>query len=49
MARYMGFREAAMPAGLSDARVAHGDFSEADGTAGMKLLLDEHRCSCQRT
>ena len=29
-------------AGLSDQRVAHGDFSEDSGVAGMKLLLDEH-------
>ncbi|MDX8048558.1 LacI family DNA-binding transcriptional regulator [Lentzea sp. BCCO 10_0798] len=41
-ARYLGFREAIVLAGLSDARVAHGDFSEASGAAGMKLLLDDH-------
>jgi DNA-binding LacI/PurR family transcriptional regulator len=40
--RQLGFREATMLAGLSDARVAHGDFSEASGAAGMAELLDAH-------
>ncbi|SEQ54277.1 LacI family DNA-binding transcriptional regulator [Lentzea albida] len=40
--RFMGYREAMVLAGLSDQRVAHGDFSEASGAAGMKLLLDDH-------
>ncbi|WP_434443931.1 LacI family DNA-binding transcriptional regulator [Lentzea sp. E54] len=42
MSRYMGFREAVVLAGLSDARVAHGDFSETSGAIGMKLLLADH-------
>lgn len=41
-ARYLGFREAVVLAGLGDQRVAHGDFSESSGAAGMKLLLDDH-------
>jgi DNA-binding LacI/PurR family transcriptional regulator len=40
--RYLGYREALALAGLSDARVAHGDFGEASGAAGMAQLLDEH-------
>ncbi|MET1072897.1 MAG: LacI family DNA-binding transcriptional regulator [Umezawaea sp.] len=40
--RYLGYREALALAGLSDARVAHGDFGEASGVAGMERLLDEH-------
>ncbi len=40
--RYLGYREALALAGLSDARVAHGDFGEASGAAGMTRLLDEH-------
>jgi DNA-binding LacI/PurR family transcriptional regulator len=40
--RYLGYREALALAGLSDARVAHGDFGEASGAAGMARLLDEH-------
>ncbi|MCP2200555.1 transcriptional regulator, LacI family [Lentzea flava] len=42
VARYLGFREALALSGLSDERVAHGDFSEASGMAGMKTLLDDH-------
>jgi DNA-binding LacI/PurR family transcriptional regulator len=41
VSRYLGFREAVVLAGLSDKRVAHGDFSEASGAAGMARLLDE--------
>lgn len=40
--RYLGFREAVALARLGDQRVAHGDFSEASGGAGMARLLDEH-------
>jgi DNA-binding LacI/PurR family transcriptional regulator len=40
--RYLGFREAVALAGLTDERVAHGDFSEASGAAGMTKLLAEH-------
>ncbi|WP_329114326.1 LacI family DNA-binding transcriptional regulator [Streptomyces sp. NBC_01465] len=40
--RYLGFREAVALAGLSDSRVAHGDFTEAGGAAAMTRLLDEH-------
>jgi DNA-binding LacI/PurR family transcriptional regulator len=40
--RYMGYREAVALAGLSDKRVAHGDFGEASGTAGMTQLLQQH-------
>jgi DNA-binding LacI/PurR family transcriptional regulator len=42
VSRYMGFREAVALAGLSDERVAHGDFGEASGVAGMAQLLDNH-------
>ncbi|GAA5102739.1 LacI family DNA-binding transcriptional regulator [Haloechinothrix salitolerans] len=42
VARYLGFREALALAGLSDARVVNGDFSEASGAEGMARLLDEH-------
>jgi DNA-binding LacI/PurR family transcriptional regulator len=42
VSRYLGYREALALAGLSDARVAHGDFGEASGAAGMARLLDEH-------
>jgi DNA-binding LacI/PurR family transcriptional regulator len=42
VSRYMGFREAVVLAGLSDQRVANGDFSEASGAAAMAQLLDEH-------
>jgi DNA-binding LacI/PurR family transcriptional regulator len=42
VSRYMGFREAVVLAGLSDRRVAHGDFGETSGAAGMTRLLDEH-------
>ncbi|MFD9737367.1 LacI family DNA-binding transcriptional regulator [Umezawaea sp. NPDC059074] len=40
--RYLGYREALALAGLSDERVANGDFGEASGVAGMTRLLDEH-------
>jgi DNA-binding LacI/PurR family transcriptional regulator len=40
--RYLGYREALALAGLDDSRVAHGDFGEASGVAGMTRLLDEH-------
>jgi DNA-binding LacI/PurR family transcriptional regulator len=40
--RYLGYREALALAGLGDERVAHGDFGEASGAAGMTALLDEH-------
>jgi DNA-binding LacI/PurR family transcriptional regulator len=40
--RYLGYREAVVLAGLSDKRVAHGDFSEASGAVGMAQLLDSH-------
>jgi DNA-binding LacI/PurR family transcriptional regulator len=40
--RYMGYREAVALAGLSDHRVAHGDFGEASGVTAMAQLLDEH-------
>jgi len=40
--RYLGYREAPALAGLSDERVANGDFGEASGVAGMTRLLDEH-------
>jgi len=40
--RYLGYREALALAGLDDSRVAHGDFGEASGAAGMSRLLDEH-------
>lgn len=42
VSRYLGFREAVALAGLTDERVAHGDFSEASGAAAMAQLLDEH-------
>ncbi|MEV0092778.1 LacI family DNA-binding transcriptional regulator [Streptomyces sp. NPDC050738] len=42
VSRYLGFREAVALAGLSDRRVAHGDFTEAGGAAAMTQLLDEH-------
>ncbi|MEV7342930.1 LacI family DNA-binding transcriptional regulator [Streptomyces sp. NPDC093544] len=42
VARYLGYREAVVLAGLSDKRVAHGDFSEPSGAAAMIRLLDEH-------
>lgn len=42
VSRYLGFREAVALAGLSDKRVAHGDFSEASGASAMARLLDEH-------
>ena len=40
--RYLGYREALALAGLSDERVAHGDFGEASGASAMAALLDEH-------
>jgi len=40
--RYLGYREALALAGLPDHRVAHGNFGEASGVAGMTELLDEH-------
>lgn len=42
VARYLGYREAVVLAGLSDKRVAHGDFGEPSGAAAMNRLLDEH-------
>ncbi|MFI9759182.1 LacI family DNA-binding transcriptional regulator [Streptomyces sp. NPDC051963] len=42
VSRYLGFREAVALAGLKDNRVAHADFSEADGAAATARLLDEH-------
>ncbi|WP_210592376.1 LacI family DNA-binding transcriptional regulator [Streptomyces sp. GESEQ-35] len=42
VSRYLGFREAVALAGLKDHRVAHADFSEADGAAATARLLDEH-------
>ncbi|GGN03169.1 transcriptional regulator [Lentzea pudingi] len=40
VARYLGYREAVVLAGLDDSRVAHADFSEAGGAAAMTSLLD---------
>jgi DNA-binding LacI/PurR family transcriptional regulator len=42
VSRYLGFREVLALAGLSDARVEHGDFSAASGAAAMTRLLDAH-------
>ena len=39
MNRYLGYREAPALAGLSDERVANGDFGEASGVAGMTRML----------
>lgn len=40
--RYLGYREGLALARLSDERVAHGDFGESSGAAGMAQLLNEH-------
>lgn len=42
VSRHLGFREAVVLAGLSDARVAHGTFTEASGYAAMGELLDAY-------
>ncbi|MFY1686941.1 LacI family DNA-binding transcriptional regulator [Plantactinospora sp. WMMB782] len=41
-ARYRGYREAMIMAGLTPYGVAEGDFTEASGAAAMKTLLDDH-------
>ena len=41
-ARYRGYREAMIMAGLTPYGMAEGDFTEAGGAAAMKTLLDRH-------
>ncbi|MCA2212120.1 LacI family DNA-binding transcriptional regulator [Jidongwangia harbinensis] len=41
-ARYRGYREAMIMAGLTPHGTAEGDFTEASGAAAMKVLLDRH-------
>ncbi|MDC5696098.1 LacI family transcriptional regulator [Intrasporangium calvum] len=41
--REQGWRDALLEAGLSDERVAHGDFTEEGGAAAAEELLDRHR------
>jgi DNA-binding LacI/PurR family transcriptional regulator len=41
-ARYRGYREAMIMAGLVPYGTAEGDFTEAGGAAAMKVLLDRH-------
>jgi DNA-binding LacI/PurR family transcriptional regulator len=41
-ARYRGYREAMVMAGLTPHGVIEGDFTEAGGAAAMKTLLDRH-------
>jgi DNA-binding LacI/PurR family transcriptional regulator len=41
-ARYRGYREAMIMAGLTPYGMAEGDFTEASGAAAMKTLLDDH-------
>lgn len=41
-ARYHGYREAMVVAGLTPYGVAEGDFTEVSGAAAMTTLLDEH-------
>lgn len=41
-ARYRGYREAMIMAGLTPYGVAESDFTEAGGAAAMKALLDSH-------
>jgi DNA-binding LacI/PurR family transcriptional regulator len=41
-ARYRGYREAMIMAGLSPHGVAESDFTEAGGAAAMRTLLDSH-------
>jgi DNA-binding LacI/PurR family transcriptional regulator len=41
-ARYRGYREAMIMAGLAPHGTAEGDFTEASGAAAMKVLLDRH-------
>ena len=40
--REMGWRDALQAAGLSDHRIAHGDFTEAGGIRAALALVDEH-------
>ncbi|GAA2786267.1 LacI family DNA-binding transcriptional regulator [Crossiella cryophila] len=42
LARHLGYREALALAGLSEKRLAHGDFTESGGAAAMTRLLAEH-------
>ncbi|GAA3926410.1 LacI family DNA-binding transcriptional regulator [Actinoplanes auranticolor] len=41
-ARYRGYREAMIMAGLTPHGTAEGDFTEAGGAAAMRTLLDRH-------
>jgi len=41
-ARYRGYREAMVMAGLTPYGVTEGDFTEAGGAAAMRTLLDRH-------
>ena len=41
-ARYRGYREAMVMAGLTPHGVTEGDFTEAGGAAAMRTLLDRH-------
>ncbi|MCM4077890.1 LacI family DNA-binding transcriptional regulator [Paractinoplanes hotanensis] len=41
-ARYRGYREAMVMAGLTPHGVVEGDFTEAGGAAAMRVLLDSH-------
>jgi DNA-binding LacI/PurR family transcriptional regulator len=41
-ARYRGYREAMVIAGLTPHGTAEGDFTEAGGAAAMRILLDRH-------
>ena len=40
--REMGWRDAVLAAGLSDVRIARGDFTEAGGIRAALTLIDEH-------